>query len=561
MRIASIFLAASFVGLGARATHLSLFETRSAARSKAQGVASIAIPAARGSVYDRHGAALVVSVRAPSVFAHPTRISDPVAAARTLAPLLNRSREALAKRMRSPHGFVFLSRWVSEDTAQRVAEAGIPGIGVTDEPRRRYPLGELAAQVLGFSNIDGEGVRGVERFEDHWLRGERHTVAVERDAKRRALAPGRLAPELGMGGDIALTLDAGTQAHVERSLERVVRETGSRGGIALLIDPRSGDILALAERPTFNPNRFRDVPFRETRAQSWSDALEPGSTLKPFLVAAAMENGAISRESEIDCGRGSFSLPGKTLRDARAFGVISIADVLRFSSNIGAAKIGFALGAERHYAALRAFGFGEKTGSGFPGESAGLLRDWRNWREVDHATISFGHGVSVTVLQLASAMGALAHEGVWREPRIVSARKRDRGSWEADPPGVTRRSTSRSTAAAVSAMLETAVEPGGTGARAAVAGARVAGKTGTAQKFDAQLGRYANDRHLAWFAGSAKMGDHHFVGVVMLDEPRGQANTGGAVAAPLFAEIIEGELLRRGFAAMPVSDRAAGDAG
>jgi cell division protein FtsI (penicillin-binding protein 3) len=531
----------------------------------------MAIPAARGSVFDRNGAALVVSVRAPSVFAHPALIQDADAAAARLAPVLNQPAPRLRKRLARGGGFVFLARWVSEETSRRVAALSIPGVGITDEPRRRYPLGELAAQVLGFSNIDGDGVRGVERLEDHWLRGDRQTVAVERDAKRRALAPGRLAPELGTGGDIALTLDAGTQAHVERALERVVESSRARGGIAVLIDPRTGDILALAERPTFNPNRFRDVPFRATRARSWADALEPGSTLKPFLVAAAIESGVISEESEIDCGKGSYRLPGKTLRDARAMGMLSISDVLRFSSNIGAAKIGFALGAEQHYASLRAFGFGEKTGSGLPGESAGLLRNWRDWRAVDHATISFGHGVSVTALQLASAMGALAHAGVWREPRLVAARKRDDGSWQEEPPGLSRRSTSPEASSAVSAMLAAAVGPGGTGASAAVAGAAIAGKTGTAQKFDAKRGRYADDRHLAWFAGTARVEDHQLVGVIMLDEPKGRAHTGGAIAAPLFAEIIEREFLRRGYAsggraatgvaATGAGERTSGDAG
>jgi cell division protein FtsI (penicillin-binding protein 3) len=547
IRIASLAFGLVFLGLGVRASHLALFEDRGAARGKAQSAGLIALPPARGSILDRNGAELVVSIEAPSVYAHIADIEDPGNTARRLSPILGVKRSLLDRRLARARGFVFLKRWADPKVADRVAAADLPGVGITHEPRRRYPLGDLGAHLLGFANIDGHGVRGVERLEDHWLRGERQVVAVERDARRRALAPARLRPELAMGGDIALTLDSATQANVERALAEKVLETRAKGGVAILLDPRDGAILALAEYPSFDPNRFRNIPFSSTRPRSWADALEPGSTLKPFLVAGALESGAVGPRQSIDCEKGVFRVPGKTLRDLRPLGVIPIADVLRFSSNIGAVKIGFALGAERHHATLRAFGFGKRTGSGLPGESAGLLRDWEDWRTLDHATISFGHGVSVTALQLAAATGSLANGGVLREPRLVSARKRLSEDWRDEPIGLTRRSVSPEVAERVLAMLATVVEPGGTGARAAVPGAFVAGKTGTAQKFDAAEGRYQSDRHLAWFIGVAIAAEETFVSVIMIDEPRGKARTGGSAAAPLFARIVGEELNRRGY--------------
>jgi cell division protein FtsI (penicillin-binding protein 3) len=374
---------------------------------------------------------------------------------------------------------------------------------VLHEPRRTYPQKQLAAQIVGFANIDGVGVRGIEQQEDDWLRGTARWLPAERDARGRLLISGGGQQWSTAGGDIALTLDATLQAEAEAALREAVEQTGAQGGVAISMDPHSGDILALAEVPAFDPNHFRSLEYKGTRSRAFLDAAEPGSTLKAFLVAAALEKRAVTGEDRFDCENGSFRVPGKTIRDAHPHGVLSTAEILRVSSNIGATKIARALGAHAYHEMLRRFGFGASTQSGFPDESAGVLRPWRRWTDVDHATIAFGQGVNVTAIQLAAATAALANGGHWVRPRLVAARRAADGSWRPTEPERVRRVVSPETAAAVMAMLERSAGPEGTGRRAALRGVRIAGKTGTAQKFDRESGRYAQDRFRAWFIGTA----------------------------------------------------------
>jgi cell division protein FtsI (penicillin-binding protein 3) len=405
--------------------------------------------------------------------------------------------------------------------------------------------------VLGFANIDGEGTRGIEQKEDSWLRGKAQLITEERDAQGQLLVASGLDPRSAAGGDVALTLDATLQAEIDEALAEVIAVTGARRGTVVSLDPRNGDILALSELPSFDPNRFRTTPFRATRSRAFLDAMEPGSVLKPFVVAAALQHGAVSTKDAVDCEKGFFRIRGKTLRDRKPFGVVDLAGVLRVSSNIGAAKIGFAVGREAHFDTLRSFGFGSSTGSGFPEESAGLLRNWQKWREVDHATISYGQGIGVTTVQVAAAMAALANGGVWLQPRLVAARRVAGGSWEATPPSPRRRAVRTEVADAVLRMMETVVSTEGTGRRAALEGVRVAGKTGTAQKLDAATGTYSTESYLAWFAGVAPADDPRIVIVVMLDEPAGVSHSGGATAAPLFARVAAGHLVRHGILTQP----------
>jgi cell division protein FtsI (penicillin-binding protein 3) len=317
------------------------------------------------------------------------------------------------------------------------------------------------------------------------------------------------------------------------------------------MDPRSGEILALADRPGFDPNRFRKVRYPSTRSRAFLDAFQPGSTLKAFLVAAALEQSTIDADEIIDCEKGFFRVPGKTIRDLRPHGSLDVGSVLRVSSNIGATKIAYRLGPEDHFEALRHFGFGRRTGSGFPDEAAGLLRSWRSWRPVDHATIAFGQGLSVTPVQLAAATAALANGGTWLPPRLVAARRRPGGVWKAVPRAEGRRSVSEKTAATVLEMMRNVVGPEGTGRRAALRDVAVAGKTGTAQKLDRETGTYAPNRYLAWFVGVVPAEDPRLAIVAVLDEPKGDAHTGGAVAAPLFARVAAAQLRHLGIVTEP----------
>jgi cell division protein FtsI (penicillin-binding protein 3) len=421
-----------------------------------------------------------------------------------------------------------------------------------------YPYRELAAPLVGFANIDGRGVRGIEQGQDEWLRGTPRQLPMERDGSGDLLIAHGDELWHTAGGDVALTVDVAMQSDARLALREAVEQTGARGGVVVTLDPASGDVLALAEAPGFDPNRFRELDYAETRSRAFLDALEPGSTLKAFLVAAALEQGAITPDDWIDCEEGAFPVPGKTIRDLKPHGALRSADILTVSSNIGAVKIAFALGAEAHVEMLRRFGFGSVTGSGFPDESSGLLREASAFRPLDHATLAFGQGLSATPIQLAAATAALANGGVWRRPRLVAARRgaggpdgRSHSAWEVLEPDPGRRVVSPRTAASLLEMLEGVTGPEGTGRRAGLRGMRVAGKTGTAQKLDLDSGTYSDSRFVSWFIGVVPADAPRLAIAVALDEPRRPAHTGGASAAPLFARVAAAQLARLGILTEP----------
>lgn len=548
---ARLVLLAGFALLAARAAHLSVFDDRGERLGERQTRTVLALAPERGAILDRAGVELALSVDAPSIYATPRALEDPGVVAGALARALGRSAADLEERLRSRSSFVFLARWASPEAAARVAELSLSGVGIVHEPRRVYPTGELAAQLVGFANIDGKGVRGLEQAEDDWLAGAQRRLPAERDGSGDLLVD-RGDEDWGTsGGDVALTLDAAMQSDAVIALRGALERTGARGGAVLTLDPLTGDVLALAEAPEFDPNRFRETPYAATRARSFLDAAEPGSTLKAFLVAAALESRTVAPGDGIDCENGSYQVPGKLIRDHHPYGVLTPADILRVSSNIGSVKLAYALGPDAHVQMLRRFGFGRSTGSGFPEESAGLLRDQRRARPVDHATLAFGQGLSVTPMQLAAATAALANEGMWMRPRLVEARRHAGGPWETTRPEGVRRVVTAETARTVLAMMETVTGPEGTGRRAALEGLRVAGKTGTAQKYDAELGAYSEDRFVAWFIGVVPADAPRLVVVSALDEPRRPHHTGGGAAAPLFAQVASAQLARLGILTEP----------
>lgn len=541
----------ALVGLAGRAIHLTVVDDRGAQRGEAQTRRWLTLPPERGTIVDRNGAEFAISVRAPSIYADSSQIEDIPRAANLLAPILARDASDLEARLRKHSSFQFLSRWISASQAERVSALDLRGIGVLHEPRRVYPHKELAAQILGFANIDAVGVRGIEQQEDAWLRGSVRRLRAERDAHRDLLISADTTPWSTAGGDVALTIDAALQADAEASLREAAARTGAIGGFVISMDPYSGDILALAELPGFDPNRFRHVDYASTRSRAFLDASEPGSTLKAFLIAAALESGTITPDARFDCENGAFRIRGRTIRDRKPYGSLTAIDILRVSSNIGAAKIANALGPRAHHAMLKRFGFGEPTQSRFPGESAGVLRPWREWRPIDHATIAFGQGVSVTPIQLVAATAVFANRGEWVRPRLVSARRAAGRSWQPVHRETVRRVLQPKTAASVMAMLEEAVGPGGTGQAATLRGVRVAGKTGTAQKLDPATHRYSHDRFRAWFIGIVPADNPRLVILAGLDEPRPPTHTGGSAAAPLFAEVAAAQLSRLGIITQP----------
>ena len=544
--IARAALALLFAVLALRAAHLSVFDQRGAQRGEAQTLRTLTLAPERGSILDRNGSGLALSVEAPSVFFVGREVRDPVAAARLLSRELGVERAPLLRSLKSRDGFRFVRRWIADEQAERIAAADLDGIGIVNEPRRIYPHRGLAAKLVGFANIDGDGVRGIEQREDAWLRGTTRRLPVERDGFGRTLIASGATTWGTAGGDILLTLDATLQAEAERALRDEVERTGAKGGVIVAMDPHTGEVLSLAEWPAFDPNRFRDTPYGATRSGAFLDAVEPGSAMKAFLVAAALERGALRPDEVIDTEGGRFRVPGKTITDHHDFGPLYPAGVLGVSSNVAAVKIGFALGPRDHYEMLRAFGFGAATGSRFPDESAGVLRHFDGWKPLDHATISFGQGISVTAMQLAAATSTLANGGLLVRPRLVAARRAPGGPWHPTRTEVHHRVISRETAASVVAMLENVVTEEGTGTRAALPGVRVAGKTGTAQKWDEGSGSYSQSRFRAWFIGMAPADAPRVVIVSQLDEPRRPNHTGGMAAAPLFAKVAAGQLARVG---------------
>lgn len=556
LRLLAVLLLSSFLVLAARAAHLTLLDSRGKGRGQRQITKVLQLPAPRGLIVDRRGVELAVTIPAPSIYVVPHALGDRRQTAQKLAHALGMDPATLAADLERRTRFAFVKRWTTREEAETIRKLDLPGVGILKEPRRAYPAGALAGQLIGFANIDEEGVRGIEQQEDRALRGRARTVTVERDARGRHLVVDPSLPRDTAGADVRLTLDAKLQAAAEGALASLVERTGAKGGSVVTLDPRTGDILSLAEHPPTDPNDFRSLDFKSTRSRAFHDAVEPGSTFKVFLVAGALDAGVIQSDEMIETSPGWLRIPGKTIRDHEDYGRISIAQILEISSNVGAVTITQRLEPRRHYELLRRFGFGHSTESGFPQESAGILRHYRGWQPVDRATLAFGQGVSVTPVQLASATAALANGGVWQKPRLVAARRKAGGTWEEVPREAGHRVVSARAAAETLRMMETVVSATGTGRRASLRGLRVAGKTGTAQKFDTEAGRYSKTDYLAWFIGVVPANDPRLAITVMIDEPQGRAHGGGDAAAPLFAQVASAQLAHLGIVTAPQSIRS-----
>jgi cell division protein FtsI (penicillin-binding protein 3) len=505
----------------------------------------------RGTILDRSGETLAVSVGADSVFVRPRQLPrDDDRALAALGRTLGIPRQTLFRKISGPARFVWLKRPVSSAERIAVAELDVPGVGMLAEPRRFYPHGPLAAAVIGFAGIDSQGLEGVERVYDRELRGPEQAVGVERDALgRRILLEGE-AEGPRRGADVELTLDSAVEYVAERELDRQVMETGARGGLVVILDPRTGELLALAQNPSFDPNRVAAARPDDWRNRVVADAYEPGSTLKGVLAAAALEEGAVVAGERFFCEEGSHRVAGEVIHDHHPHGWLSFPQVFQLSSNICAAKIGARLGADRYHDLLVAFGFGGKSGVDLSGEQAGIVRPARAWKPIDVATASFGQGIAVTPMQLASAYATLANGGVRMRPYVVRRVVSEDGEVVLEnAPRIVRRVVREETARQVTAILEGVVGREGTAPAAAIPGVRVAGKTGTAQKVDLARGGYAAGR-VASFVGYLPAEDPRVVILVIIDEPR-TTRWGGTAAAPVFRAVAEATLGRFGIERSP----------
>ncbi len=513
----------------------------------------------RGAIYDRHGAELAVSADVDSVYANPRRLKameqNPRTVARRIAKVLDVDPERLAKRLAADRFFVWIERRVTPHEATRIRELDIPGVELTTESRRFYPNRHLAAHLVGFTDIDGRGIEGIELAYEERLRGSDRRVEAIRDRRGHVVFADDMEDDRTIQGQsVVLTIDKAIQHIAERELALGVRTFEARGGSVVVMDPSSGEILALANYPPFNPNEPSKHPTAHRRNRAVVDRFEPGSTVKPFTMAAALAAGAVKPNQSINCENGVTRIGGRLLHDAHPYEWLTPTQILAYSSNIGTAKIAQDLGKKDLYRGFRRFGFGEPTGLGVPGETAGILHHYRRWYEIDTAAVSFGQGMSVTNVQLATAMSAIANGGRLMQPMLVRRLSDGHGATiEEIKPRVRRQVVPRRVANLVGQMLTAVTEPGGTAIEAAVDGYLVAGKTGTAQKADYVRGGYAKDKWLASFIGFAPAERPAVVISVVIDEPV-IAHYGGTVAGPVFRRIAEVTLRHMGIA--PVGRQA-----
>lgn len=499
---------------------------------------TVPLTPARGGIFDRNGAPMAVSLEMDSLYAEPRRIKDPQGTATLLAPILGDSRQELAKKLSADRGFVWLERRLSPEAAARIKALQIAGLGFVKESRRFYPNFEMAAHVLGFTGLDPGGLEGVEKRYDSTILGNTGYLLTERDALGRDVGlRSTVVRDASPGKSVVLTLDKNIQYLAEKELAAAVQSSGAKGGMAVVAEPSTGRILAMANYPTFNPNAYYRYPVVQLRNRSVADSFEPGSTFKIFLMSAALEEKLVRPQDIINCENGHYSVSGRTIHDDHPQGRISVSDVLRYSSNIGSAKIGFKLGEDRYYRYLKAFGIGDKTGIDLPGETGGTLRPVARWYGNDLATIAFGQGVSITAMQLVAGVSAVANGGVLMKPYLVERVVDDSGrEVQRFQPQVVRRVISAETAGQVTRMMEGVVAAGGTGTKAAIEGFRVAGKTGTAQKVDPVSKGYSVSKRTASFVGFVPADKPQLTILVVIDEPK-TSPYGGVVAAPAFREI------------------------
>jgi cell division protein FtsI (penicillin-binding protein 3) len=534
----SVLLLAGFAAAGgvleARLFYLQIVDKEFlAAQGDDRHLRTVQISAHRGPIVDRNGEPLAVSTPVDSIWANPKRLMPAIERIGELAAVLELEEGWLTRRVTSSldKEFIYLRRHLRPDHAARALELGLPGVGALREYRRYYPSGEVTGHLLGFTNIDDRGQEGLELAYDYWLRGETGAKRVIQDRLGRTIEDVELIASARPGKTLTTSLDLRLQYLAYRELKRAVAENDALSGSAVILDVDSGEILAMVNQPSFNPNDRNQLDVSRYPHRAITDIYEPGTSFKPLIAAAALETGRYRAGSIIDTSPGYLRVGGRVItQDDNNLGKIDLTTILARSSNVGIGKVALDLEQQDLWRVLTSFGIGRLTASGFPGESAGVLNDPGYWRPVGQASLAYGYGLSVTALQLAQAYAAIAADGVRRPVSLLAL--------ESPPAG--QRVVSVATAREVRGMLEAVVSPRGTGQRAAIDNFRVAGKTGTTWK--SAPGGYSKDRYFAVFAGLAPASDPKLVAVVVIDEPRGEEYYGGEVAAPVFASIVAGAL-------------------
>ena len=534
-----LFLTA-FAAIGAKAVHLQVYRGPwLSEKASDQYEKSLTIPGQRGIIYDRNLNEMAVSIDVTSIAAYPARVENPKAAAKALARVLGLKAGALKKTLSAPKSFVWVKRQSTAKETIAVKKLEIPGIDFVTEYNRYYPNTTLAAQVLGFTGIDGAGLEGIEFYYNRYLKGADSKVTVFKDARGNGyrVDPG---PSAETGGhNLVLTIDNTIQYIAESALQEAVDEYSALSGLALVMNPQTGAVLALAHYPFYNPNSYSDFEKPVWRNRALTDNFEPGSTMKIFSAAAALEHGKISPQQIFFCENGTYRIGKNVVHDIHKHAWLSLQQIVKYSSNIGAVKVVEQVGAGNLYRTLSDFGFGRKTGIDSAGETPGTLSPYSSWSKIDTGAISFGHGVSVSAIQLATAVSAIANGGNLMKPYLVSDIVDQNGKViNVAKPQTVRRAISARTATIVKNILKTVITEGGTGVNAALDGYTVCGKTGTARKLD-ENGKYSRERHTASFVGFAPADRAKITVLVIIDEPQGKKYYGGVVAAPVFKKIAQ----------------------
>jgi cell division protein FtsI (penicillin-binding protein 3) len=531
-RLLMLLIALAFLALAGRAVYLQTMTNEFLQRQgEVRYGRTIELSASRGKVLDRNGRVLASSLPAQAVWAVPEDVKDATPAQLgELARLLDLPEREVRKRLADEEKtFVYLKRQVDEEVARRAIALQIPGVHLRREYKRHYPEGETLAHVLGFTNVEDVGQEGIELAQDKQLSGQPGSRRVIKDRLGRVIEDVGIIRAPRDGHELHLSIDSKVQYHAFSALRDAVRDHKAKAGAVIVLDVRTGEVLALANLPTYNPNERGQLTGAQLRNRVITDTFEPGSVMKPFTTALALETGRVTPQTVINTAPGKLTIGSATIGDAHAYGALTVEQVLQKSSNVGTAKMALSMPPQKMWEMFTAVGFGQAPQLGFPGAVAGRVRPHKSWRPIEQATMSYGHGISVSLVQMARAYTVFARDGDMVPLSMLKA--------EAPPAGVPV--ISAQTAQAVRKMLEMAAGPGGTAPLAQVAGYRVAGKTGTAHKQEG--GRYVN-RYIASFVGFAPVSDPRIVVAVMIDEPSAGKHYGGQVAAPVFSQIVGGAL-------------------